>query len=306
MAKGYFLLLVIGFTMARAQEIPNDSAKVLEPVVIQAYLTGRPIEEVAASVAQLKTTDLHRFSNTNILPAVNAIPGVRMEERSPGSYRFSIRGSLLRSPFGVRNVKAYWNGLPLTDGGGNTYLNLLDFGSIGTMELIKGPAGSLYGAGTGGVILLNSPLVKQNQWEFSAMIGRFGQRRVQLAQQFHNRKFSLRLQFASHQYDGYREQTEMGRYALNGDLVVPLTSKGTLAATFFYSDLRYQTPGGLNKAQYDANPRQARPPAGPNRGAVEQKAAVYNQTPYLGLTYEHDWNNRWSTRVWRIRFALRF
>ena len=39
---------------------------------------------------------------------IMAIPGVRMEERTPGSYRLSIRGSLLRSPFGIRNVKVYF------------------------------------------------------------------------------------------------------------------------------------------------------------------------------------------------------
>jgi iron complex outermembrane receptor protein len=50
-----------------------------------------------------------------------------MEERSPGSYRLNIRGSSLRSPFGVRNVKIYYNNIPFTDPGGNTYLNSLAF-----------------------------------------------------------------------------------------------------------------------------------------------------------------------------------
>ena len=80
-----------------------------------------------------------------------------MEERSPGSFRLAIRGSSLRSPFGVRNVKVYWNGIPFTDAGGNTYLNLFDFNSIANIEVIKGPGGSMYGAGTGGVVLLESP-----------------------------------------------------------------------------------------------------------------------------------------------------
>lgn len=297
MRSGLAFLLLGVFFAAHAQDIAGDSIQILQPVLIQAYATDRPLEEVAASVGYIDGSDLNRFSNTNILPAVNTIPGVRMEERSPGSYRFSIRGSLLRSPFGVRNVKAYWNGLPLTDGGGNTYLNLLDFGSIGSMEVIKGPAGSLYGAGTGGVILLNSPRVRRDESEFSAIAGSFGLRRFNLSQQVHNPGLSLRVQFAGHHYDGYRQQSEMTRYAVNGDVVVPVASEGTLSATFFYSDLYYQTPGGLTRTQYDEDPRQARPAAGANRGAVEQKAAVYNQTPFLGITYEHEWNNDVSTRV---------
>src|SRR6186997_1741019 len=154
-----------------------DSAKILNEVVIQAYGYKRPAEEVPAAVAVVSQKDFERFSNSNLLPTANTIPGVRMEERSPGSYRFSIRGSLLRSPFGVRNVKVYWNGLPFTDGGGNTYLNLLDFSSIGSMEIIKGPGGSLYGAGTGGVILLQTPAINQSQLQLSVVGGSYGLRR---------------------------------------------------------------------------------------------------------------------------------
>lgn len=79
-----------------------------------------------------------------------------MEERSPGSYRINIRGSSLRSPFGVRNIKIYWNDIPVTDAGGNGYFNQFAFNNFSNIEMIKGPAGSLYGAGTGGVILMHS------------------------------------------------------------------------------------------------------------------------------------------------------
>ncbi len=296
MRFGYTFPLLWLVVNAYAQVNRADSIQVLEPVLIQAYSAEKPIEDVAAAVAYLSGENLDRFNNTNLLPAVNTIPGVRMEERSPGSYRFSIRGSLLRSPFGVRNVKAYWNGLPLTDGGGNTYLNLLDFNSIGTLEIIKGPGGSLYGAGTGGVILLRSPTVQQNQSEVSAVAGSFGLHRLQLSHQFQNRRVEMRIHFAGQSYGGYRDQTEMKRYVVNGDVKVPLED-GSMSATFFYSNLFYETPGALTLAQYNDDPRQARPPAGPNRGAVEQKAAVYNQTPYLGLNFDHNWNDRWSTRI---------
>jgi iron complex outermembrane receptor protein len=62
----------------------------------------------------------------------------------------------LRSPFGVRNVKVYFDEIPFTDAVGNTYLNQLSFYNFNSIEVIKGPGGSLYGAGTGGVILIHS------------------------------------------------------------------------------------------------------------------------------------------------------
>src|SRR3982750_1058709 len=90
----------------------------------------------------------------SLIPAFNAVAGVRMEERSPGSYRLSLRGSLLRSPFGVRDVKVYFDEIPLSDAGGNTYLNALDINSIRSVEVLKGPDGSLFGANSGGVVIL--------------------------------------------------------------------------------------------------------------------------------------------------------
>jgi len=131
------LLFVLGSTLsAFAQTTGADHTRILDEVTVQAYAAGRPVNEVPAPVVFINSKNLERFNNTSILPAVNMIPGVRMEERSPGSYRFSIRGSLLRSPFGVRNIKMYWNGLPLSDGGGNTYINLLDLNAISNLEII--------------------------------------------------------------------------------------------------------------------------------------------------------------------------
>jgi iron complex outermembrane receptor protein len=293
------ILLVLMFsacTLSVAQAPEEDTTRVLNEVVVRAYLYNRPMNKVPAAVATLDEKDFARFNNTSILPAVNMIPGVRMEERSPGSYRFSIRGSLLRSPFGVRNVKMYWNGLPLTDGGGNTYLNLLDFNSITSSEIIKGPGGSLYGAGTGGVVLFNkdpsNPGVR-----LSTVLGSYGLQRYQLSAQIGRDKVKASIQYAHQQSDGYRQQTKMDRDAINADVNFLLSPKSSLNATVFYTDLFYETPGGLTKAQFEADPSQARPAGGPFPSAVDAKAAVRNKTVYGGLMYEYQWSDNWVTKA---------
>lgn len=292
----WFIVFLFCSTIAYSQD-QQDTVKNLKEIIIQAYSLEKPLSEVSASVGYISTDDLTRFSETNILPAVNTIPGVRMEERSPGSYRFSIRGSLLRSPFGVRNVKVYWNGLPLTDGGGNTYLNLLDVNSIGSMEIIKGPAGSLYGAGTGGVVLLTSPLVKKIRFDFSQTFGSFGLQRSQISTDFAGKNYNVSIHWAHQKYDGYREQSSLLRNFLDINGKFKLGEKDYLSAVLFQSNLGYDTPGGLTKIQYDTLPSQARPPSGFTRGAVEQHAHVANITRFIGLNYEHEWNQKWTTKL---------
>jgi iron complex outermembrane receptor protein len=278
------------------QEAQTDSTRLLEEVVIEAYETNRRLDEVPASIGILREPDWQRFNNTSILPAVNTVPGVRMEERSPGSYRFAIRGSSLRSPFGVRNVKVYWNRLPFTDGGGNTYLNLFDFSSIGSLEIIKGPAASLYGAGTGGVLLMKNPEVNSSQIKASAVGGSYGLQRYMIGGYLKQDNVSANLQLAHHRSDGYREQTALKRNALNAELKFRAGEKGTLTSTLLFSNLYYETPGGLTKAQFEQDPRQARPPSA-SLGAVEARAAVTNETLYGGVIYDHDWSTEWATTV---------
>jgi iron complex outermembrane receptor protein len=197
----------------------------------------------------------------------------------------------------VRNVKFYWNGLPLTDGGGNTYLNLLDFNSVSQIEVIKGPSGSLYGAGMGGVLLLNSSVPTKNEIQLSAVVGSYGLQRYQLQATAAERKVKATIQYAHQQADGYRQQTATRRDALNLELQVQLASKTILRSTSFYTDLFYQTPGALTKAQYDQDPRQARLATATLPSAIDQQAAIYNQTFYSGAMLDHQWNNNWTTTI---------
>ena len=290
-------ILITFFVDAFAQEKKlnelNDSTTVLNEVVVKAYSHNRPLLEIPTSVGLIDTKSLERFSNTSLLPAVNTIPGVRFEERSPGSYRLAIRGSSLRSPFGVRNVKIYWNGLPLTDGGGNTYLNLIDFNTIDNVEIIKGPGASLYGAGTGGVVLLNGATKNINQYQFSSVAGSFGLLRYNVYAQVANKTSGGKIGYAHQQSNGYREQTNMTRDAVNIDWNWNVSSQSKLATSVLYSDLFYQTPGGLTKAEFDLDPRQARPTVGKAVGAVAQQARVNNKTGYAGLMHEYEFNNHW-------------
>ena len=125
------LLATVVALFSFAQSQPDSSSKELGEVVITAFEQNRKLMDVPAAISYVDQKQLNRFGNASIVPALNAAPGVRMEERSPGSYRLNIRGSSLRSPFGVRNVKVYYNDIPFTDPGGQTYLNNLGFYNYG-------------------------------------------------------------------------------------------------------------------------------------------------------------------------------
>src|SRR5689334_13415903 len=92
-------VVIVNHSSAQTVPVESDTTQVLKEVIISAYEQNRKLLNIPAPVSFIGKGQLERFANTSILPALNTLPGVRMEERSPGSYRLNIRGSSLRSPF---------------------------------------------------------------------------------------------------------------------------------------------------------------------------------------------------------------
>src|SRR6266851_2266909 len=59
----------------------------LQEVVVSAYEQNRKLADVPVAVGVITTAEWNRYNKMSIVTAMNSIPGVRMEERSPGSYR---------------------------------------------------------------------------------------------------------------------------------------------------------------------------------------------------------------------------
>ena len=268
----------------------------LSETVVNAFERNSNIRNIPAAVSVLTKAMLNRYGNESFVPAINTVPGVKMDERSPGSYRLSIRGNLLRSTFGVRNVKVYWNGIPLTDANGNTYFNELALSNTGKIEIIKGPSGSLYGAGTGGVVLMKSNIDPEEGKRINFQItgGSFGLFSTNVSYSQANKNSNSSLSFVHQQSDGYRKHTYMRRDVANYTGTFFISPKQSISANIFYNDLYYQTPGALTQAELIKDPRQARPAAGIFPGAETNKAALFLKTGYAGISNEYRFNNYWT------------
>jgi iron complex outermembrane receptor protein len=258
----------------------------LQEVSIPGFFRTQPLLRSPASVALLDTSQLTLHHRQSLLPAMNTVPGVRMEERSPGSYRLSIRGSLLRSPFGIRNVKMYVNRFPFTDAGGNTYLNVIDAGAIDKAEIYKGPDGSLFGANSGGVVNFDVADTNAASTAVALTGGSYGLLHFNASSALRFRKNTLILKEGWQVAQGYREQSAMRRQYFQLYDTWNYNEGMHLSLVFFQSDLDYQTPGGLTKAQFDAEPRSARPATATLPGAVEQRAGLHNQMYFGGISHE--------------------
>jgi iron complex outermembrane receptor protein len=161
------------------------------------------------------------------------------------------------------------------------------------MEILKGPDGSLFGANSGGVVLL-SPVnrrVDSNYVSAGLNGGSYGLVHENTALQNHTGNNQLNLNQAYENYTGYRQHSAMHRNYFQAVNNWKYDGKNELRALAFYSDLNYQTPGGLTLAQYQANPQQARLPTKVVPGSVQQNAGIYQKILSGGLVNEYHFNN---------------
>ncbi|MFT3910867.1 MAG: TonB-dependent receptor [Ferruginibacter sp.] len=277
-----FILLSIIFSVPLhtcAQDTIN-----MNEIRVTSWMVNQSLQRTTTAAAIIDSSKMRIQHVASLVPAFNAVPGVRMEERSPGSYRLSLRGSLLRSPFGVRNVKVYFNEFPLTDAGGNTYINVIPPTAISDIEILKGPDGSLFGANSGGVVNIHSNGGK-DKLTAEAAGGSYGlfRQNVAFTKQAGNQVFSIAESYQ--RSDGYRANSKLHRFYIHATDEWRYSKNNTLKLLFFYGDLYYQTPGGLTKAQYDSAPSQSRPNTATLRSAKEQKAAVYNKMFFDGVSH---------------------
>ncbi len=158
--KGVLTLRIAWRDAMRAGKVQLQAVRLvteLEAVAVRPWPSPRERQALAA-VSSIDSTDLRTYDRASLRGALLWVPGVQMDERGHGgSTRFSIRGSLLRSPYGVRGVKVYWGPFSLTLADGSTPLELLDPELVGTLDVVRSVGGPLYGSAPSGLLLATPP-----------------------------------------------------------------------------------------------------------------------------------------------------
>lgn len=282
MRKIYFLIFLSFSFFLCAQE--EDSAALISEVKIDAYKKPTSYISSTKSASVISPNLLKLNTAERLLESINQIAGSRMEERSPGSYRIAVRGSSLRSPFGVRNVKIYLDDFILSDASGNTYFNVISPELINRIEIYKGPESGDFGAVTGGTLLLKT----RNSEDLSAHIsvgsyGTFNQS-VDFSKQFGKHFFQLFQNY--YQTDSYRDQSAVQRKEIFLKDEFHYAKSASLKAMVLLADLAYETPGGLTLEQIQADRKQARPATKTLPSVVEQSAGIRNKMILAGLSHD--------------------
>ena len=194
--------------------------------------------------------------------SLQTVPGVFI--LNPNNFaqdsRIAIRGFGARTNFGIRGIRLIIDGIPATTPDGQGSVDAIDLGSAASIEVIRGPSSGLYGAASGGVILIETESGPPTPFmETRWTVGDYGllQGQFKAGGQVGNLNYSVSTSHLD--FDGYRANNETENTRLNAKFTYDLSPDSSLTALINLIDLPLQNdPGALTYDEAQANPTQAR------------------------------------------------
>ena len=286
------LLLCLCITTAAFSQIKKDTISLSE-VVLKGAPIQKTIQNTAAAVAVLTAVDINKSDGLILTPILNTIPGVSMQQGALNTNRIMVRGIGARAQFGTTKIKAYFDGIPLTTGEGETTIDDLNLGAIEKIEITKGPNATSFGSGLGGVIQLFSKETPPRETfaKAATTFGSFGLLHQQYTAGFANAKSNWYSSFANVQQDGFRANSDYNRKTVNVHGKQQLGSKGKLSFLGTFTRLKAFIPSSINENDFKNNPEKAAPTWAAAKGFESYDKVL------LGLAHQHQFSAKWSLQT---------
>jgi iron complex outermembrane receptor protein len=276
----------------------------LEDVVVSASRTLQRTFDAPAAIQSVDGEQVRAAGpGIGLSESMSRVPGLVVLDRQNHAQdlQVSIRGFGARSSFGIRGLRVIVDGIPATMPDGQGQLSTVVLPAIERIEVLRGPLAQLYGNAAGGVLqVFTREGASPASLGAELYGGSWGTVRGGLSGSARSGVFAGRIDATTFETDGWRAHSEATRRQQDARLSwdAPTGTRVGLVANAF--TLRALDPGGLTRAQLEADPRQAAPAA---LAQDARKSVVQQQA---GLTVEHrvDADTRLSARLYGGRREL--
>ncbi|WP_245871663.1 TonB-dependent receptor family protein [Sediminicola luteus] len=254
----HFLLPWVLISVISYGQTQKDSVTNLDEIILSENLLKKRVFGETPST-QLEQDQLTLSGPLAINDALNQVSGVYMLSGALNTNRITIRGVGARTPFGTDKLRMYFNGIPVTNGAGTSTLEAFDLENLGSLEVVKGPKATGYGATLGGTLLLNTQPAQagmttvNNRFSF----GSYSMIKDNLSVSHDTDKMNLHLNYNHLKTDGYRKNSSFTR---NGLLLTTSIKSGKSAyfdVLLNHIDYRAEIPSSLNLTDFEDDPTQA-------------------------------------------------
>lgn len=242
---------------------PLSKSEKLEEIIVSSIFQKDTLKRVATELILptdiITTEKFDAYSPIDIISAINETPGVFIHSGAINTNRITIRGVGSRTLYGSNKIRAYFNGIPITNGVGETTIDFFDPGDLQSLEIIKGPKATAYGTNLGGTLLLSSKqaAVGETILKSNLTLGSFGLLKNTVSFATSNEKLSLNLHYDKLETDGARENNQYDRETLLLTSTYRFNPKNEISLLVNYVDYFAQIPSSIGKTAFETNPSQA-------------------------------------------------
>ncbi len=292
MKKKPIFLLIAAIVAPQAYA---EQTSVTAPVVITATRTEQNSFDLPVAIDVVEKKDIQDGQlEMTLSESLIRVPGITAQNRTNQSQdpQISSRGFGSRSSFGVRGIRVYADGIPLTMPDGQGQPGIVDLSAVKSIEVMRGPFSALYGNSSGGVIqLFSEDAPKTPEIGSKIMFGSYDTQRqiMDAAGTVSNVEYLLNV--SNFETDGYRDHSSGDKQAATAKLKIKVNEDTTLTSLINWFDQKAEDPSGLDRSTAFSDPTAV------VAAVTNANTRVTRSHKQIGFNLEHNLNQNNAINV---------
>ena len=247
------VLSTLGSSFQAMAEDASTDKIVTAPVVVTATRVEQNSFDLPVAIDVVDKKDIQDGQlQMTLSESLIRVPGITAQNRTNQSQdpQISSRGFGSRSSFGVRGIRVYVDGIPLTMPDGQGQPGVVDLAAIKSIEVMRGPFSALYGNSSGGVIqMLTKDAPKTLEVGGTVMFGSYDTKRQILEAAGTAEQIEYLLNTSNFETDGYRDFSAGKKQQATAKFKFNISDDTKLTTLINWFDQEAQDPIGLDRAR---------------------------------------------------------
>lgn len=291
------LTLAVLSTFSIAQQAQAETAEkiVTAPVVVTATRVEQNSFDLPVAIDVVESKDIQNGQlQMTLSESLIRVPGITAQNRTQSAQdpQISSRGFGSRSSFGVRGVRVYVDGIPLTMPDGQGQPGVVDLSAVKSIEVMRGPFSALYGNSSGGVIqMLTKDAPKTPEVGATVMFGSYDTKRQILDAAGTAENIEYLVNVSNFETNGYRDHSASNKQQATAKFKINISEDTKINALLNWFEQEAEDPLGLPRVATANDPSAfTNPKAAPN-SAYNANTKVSRNHTQVGFNIEHALNS---------------
>ena len=286
----FLTIVIIAYSAPQISFAEDDAENTmrLSPVVVTATRVEQNSFDLPVAIDVVTKKDIQDGQlQMTLSESLIRVPGITAQNRTQQAQdpQISSRGFGSRASFGVRGIRIYLDGIPLTMPDGQGQPGIVDLSAVKSVEVMRGPFSALYGNTSGGVIqMLTENVPVKPEVGGSIMFGSYNTKREILKASGNSENLEYLLNVSNFSSDGYRDNSKSDKQLATAKFKFNISdsTKLTTLVNWFQQDA--QDPNGLTKADVKADRKGVVP------AVTNADLKVSRSHAQVGFNLEHQLN----------------